>query len=198
MAVALTCVPVPFEAPRRTASGASIVRIARAEVGHDLRSVGAEAEMSYPGPLRSFVPDDALWCSDFVSWVYRAAGVPLSGGYEGGWLVTNNNSVRGWFEDRGLWVDHNAPAFRTFDPLPGDYVRVRTATWGHSAIVERVEGDTLHLIEGNAGGRVRAVAYRHFRTHPKIDGFGVVTYPSIRKTWRATPPAHWLTPLRTR
>ncbi len=195
-----SCVAAPFTAlprPNVEQAGDSIVRIARNEVGNDLRAVGM-ARRRYPMSLERYLPDDALWCSDFVSWVYRAAEVPLTGGYEGGWLVTNNNAMRSWFERRGLWVSKYSPHFATFQPQPGDYVRIRTRTWGHSAIVERVEGETLYIIEGNAGGRVRANRYRNFRQHYKIGGFGIVTGPTARRTWRAPLPAYWLRPLRQR
>lgn len=156
--------------------GARAVAIALAEDGRDLASVGREREASglQPGALARYVTRDGLWCSDFVSWVYRAAGVPFTGGYEGGWLLTNNAAIRRWFERRGAWLDRTHPGYRSFTPQPGDYVRVSTPTWGHSAIVRAVEGDTLHAIEGNARGRVHLVRYRRFRDHERIEGFGLL------------------------
>ena len=193
VAEGLQCVPKP-EPPQSPVggevSGEAIVAVARAEVGRELPAVGLE-QLEYPGALQDHLPVDELWCTDFVAWVYKVAGVPLGGGYEGGWLVTNNRALRRYFERRGLWVDHTAPAFASFEPRPGDYVRIRTRTWGHSAIVERVEGDTLHIIEGNARGVVRATAYPSFRTHPKVDGFGIVTERETRKIWRAPLLKHW-------
>lgn len=178
------------------ATGDSIVRIARSEVGRDLPSVGHERQR-YPLGLGNYIPSDALWCSDFVSWVYRVAGTPLTGGYEGGWLVTNNNAMRGWYERSRRWVPASSPRFQTFEPQPGDYVRIETATWGHSALVERVEGTTLHIIEGNAQGRVRANRYPNFRRHPKVGGFGIMTRASARRIWRPLLPSHWM-PLLSR
>ena len=189
-AVGLTCEPVRFEVPRRHVTGREIVAIALAEVRHRLSDVGRHRE-SGPGPLADFVPPEGLWCSDFVSWVYRNAGVPLTGGYEGGWLVTNNNSIRAWFERRGWWIDDTDPRFRVLEPRPGDYVRIRTRTWGHSAIVERVDGTTLHLIEGNARGRVRRVRYANYREHPKVDGFGLVSFADVRLAALRPPRAPW-------
>lgn len=197
----LSCVAVPVEAPRGEASPAvtseTIIRIARGEVGRDLPSIGSERHR-YPEALSNYIAEDALWCSDFVSWVYRVAGVPLTGGYEGGWLVTNNNAMRGWFERRRRWVPATSPRFATFEPVPGDYVRIQTPTWGHSAIVERVEGDTLYIIEGNARGRVRANRYRDFRHHPKVGGFGIMTRALTRRVWRPLLPSYWMPWLRGR
>lgn len=180
------------QAPQPTpkVAGEQIVAVAREQVGRELPTIGLE-QLEYPGALRDHLPVDELWCTDFVAWVYRVAGVPLGGGYEGGWLVTNNRALRIYFERRGLWVGKRDPGFATFEPEPGDYVRIRTRTWGHSAIVERVEGSTLHIIEGNARGVVRATAYRNFRTHPKVDGFGIVTRPKHRRVWRAPILEHW-------
>ena len=178
-------------------TGRHIARIAEREVGRNLMNVGRE-RATYPYALHRYVPQGGLWCSDFASWVYRSAGVPLSGGYEGGWLVANNNAMQRWFERKALWVDVESPEFRGFQPQPGDYVRVRTRTWGHSAIVTDVRGDTLHLVEGNAGNLVRATRYRNWRRHPKVGGFGIVTFPNARRLWRVTIPDQWLWDFRRR
>jgi hypothetical protein len=165
--------------------GIAVVQIASAEDGHDLPHVGL-ARTQPPGPLIRYVRADALWCSDFVSWVYRAAGLPFTGGYEGGWMLRNNAAIRAWFERRGAWVGRgNPPAgaagFGTFTPRAGDYVRISTSTWNHSAIVRYVEGSTLHLVEGNAGGHVRLTRYRRWREDPRFEGFGMATLVRIRR-----------------
>ncbi|MEM9069742.1 MAG: CHAP domain-containing protein [Myxococcota bacterium] len=175
---------------RRDDAGFDIARIAKAEVGRQLPEVG-RYHRTYPGRLARYVPPDGLWCSDFVSWAYRAAGAPLTGGYQGGWLVTNNQAMRRWFERRSLWIDKRSRLFANFTPQPGDYVRIVGNRWGHSAIVERVDGNDLHLVEGNAGRRVRAVRYRDFRHHERIDGFGIASYTQ-RRRWHAALPLRWL------
>ncbi len=179
-----TSQPPRFRAPTM---GTRAVAVAQGELGHRLVEIGAQ-RASYPGALSRHVPPSALWCSDFVSWVYRAAGVPFTGGYEGGWLLPTNASIRRWFVQRRAWIDRGSPAWSSFVPRPGDYVRIHTRTWGHSAIVSHVEGTTLHAIEGNAGGRVERVRYRHFRVHERVDGFGVLTAVEARLP-RATTPA---------
>lgn len=191
------CVPALAPPRRSMVTGREIVALAEREIGRNLMNVGRD-RASYPYALHRYVPQGGLWCSDFASWIYRSAGVPLSGGYEGGWLVTNNNAMKRWFERRALWVDKESPEFRRFRPRPGDYVRVRTRTWGHSAIVTAVRGDTLHLIEGNAGNLVRATRYRRWRRHPKVGGFGIVTFPNARRRWRSTLPNEWLFRIRRR
>lgn len=191
-AVALTCVQAPVAAwPSRSSQvGQRIVAVALAEDGRELASVGV-ARGRYPGPLSTYVRSSDLWCSDFVSWVYRAADVPFTGGYEGGWMLTNNVAIRRWFARRGWWVEKNGREWARFQPRPGDYVRIRTRTWGHSAIVSHVEGDTLHVIEGNAGGRVRRTRYSRFREHERIDGFGLATMPEARRARPVVRAASW-------
>jgi len=64
--------------------------------------------------------------------------------------------------------------YGSFTPSPGDYVRISTPTWGHSAIVRSVQGTTLHLVEGNARGHVRLIRYERWREHARIEGFGLI------------------------
>lgn len=174
-AVGHTCLEGgPALDPDDPPSGMHVVGVALAEAGHDLPGVGA-SRRDGPGPLSRFVPADGLWCSDFVSWVYRVAGVPFTGGYGGGWHLTNNHMVRAWYVRRGAFVEQGSAAWRHVQPLPGDYVRIHTRTWGHSAIVRTVSGGTLYTIEGNAGGRVITTRYPSWRTHERIDGIGVTT-----------------------
>lgn len=154
--------------------GARIVALAEGEDGRDLANVGRWRQGMEPGPLSRYVAPDGLWCSDFVSWVYHAAGVPLTGGESGGWLVRTNASIRRWFVRRRAWVGRSDEGWSSVTPSPGDYVRISTRTWGHSAIVRRIEGDTLFLIEGNASGRVRLIRYLRFRQHERIEGFGLI------------------------
>lgn len=180
-ATGLTCSPAPTSTRSATASnlGLTIVQIAAAEDGRDLATVGTSRALP-PGPLRQYVRPGGLWCSDFVSWVYRAAGVPFTGGYEGGWMLPNNVAIRRWFERQGAWIGRTPQGFGTFQPRPGDYVRVDTPTWSHSAIVRYVEGDVLHTVEGNAGGHVHLTSHRRWHADTRIEGFGLVTLAAAR------------------
>lgn len=180
-AVELRCVrgPSPRQSDTASSSGARIVELALAQEGRDLAAVGA-GRVEEPGPLSRWVRPGGLWCSDFVSWVFRAAGVPFSSGYGGGWLLTNNVAIRRWFVRRRAWVEHGSTEWATFRPRQGDYVRIHTREWGHSAIVRYVEGSTLFTIEGNASGHVRATRYPHWREHARIDGFGMTTMAGAR------------------
>jgi hypothetical protein len=111
--------------------------------------------------------------------------------------VRTNGALRRWFARRGLFVERDASDIARFEPRPGDYVRIRNDTWGHSAIVDHVEGDALFLVEGNAGGKVRATRYPRWREHPRIDGFGIASFARARRR-RLGAPLGWLLPLATR
>ncbi len=186
----LRCEPAPaapeHEARRRAATmGGRIVYVAQAETGRGPAFVGASLTTE-PYALSRYLRPREMWCSDFVSWVYRVAGVPFTGGYEGGWRLTNNYAIRRWFQRRGLWVDHDSLAWATFTPMPGDYVRLHTTSGhGHSAIVRYAMGDTLYTIEGNVGNTVRTGRYHRFRQHRRIDGVGFVTMPDARRSMLA-------------
>ncbi|MCB9613262.1 MAG: CHAP domain-containing protein [Sandaracinus sp.] len=177
-------------------AGLRVVHVARGEVDRTLPFVGSERRLA-PGPLGPHVPSGDLWCTDFVAWVYAVAGAPLSGGDDGGWLIRTNAAMRRWFERRGLFVAKSGSDFARFEPRPGDYVRIRNDTWGHSALVDHVEGDTLFLVEGNAGGKVRATRYPQWREHPRIDGFGIASFTRARRR-RLGAPLGWLMPLARR
>src|SRR5690606_20892186 len=135
-ATALECVPAEWpdaaaiEARRRTPlAGARVVYVATAQAERLPWRVGAEL-IAEPYPLSRYLRPSEMWCSDFVSWVYRVAGVPFTGGYFGGWLLPNNHAIRGWFQRRGRWVDHDSAQWATVSPRFGDYVRFHTRS-GH-------------------------------------------------------------------
>jgi len=155
-----------------------IVEIATAQRGHDARLVCSDLDV-YPYGLGRYVRRGEWWCTDFVSWVYRAAGVPFTGGYQGGWMIKNNFLIKRWYERHGLWVAKGSAEWEGYEPRPGDYMRIHTDGGGHSAIVHHVDGDTLYTVEGNVGNRVRLRTWRQYRRHPRIDGFGLL---SARRT----------------
>lgn len=175
-----TCVETgPAFDPDTPPSGMHIVGVALAEEGHDLVHVGASRPHSF-GPLSTYVGETGLWCSDFVAWVFRVAGIPFTGGYAGGWHLTNNHMIRSWYVRRGAFVEQGTQQWRHVRPLPGDYVRIHTRTWGHSAIVRYATDDELYTVEGNAGGHVITTHYSHWRTHERIDGIGLTTEAAAR------------------
>ncbi len=174
--LSLGCVPsagedVALRARRAPGAAARVVALAAHEVDRKRWRVGEDATDAL-GPLTDYLEPYEWWCGDFVSWIYARAGVPLTGGSAGGWLVTDNRAIAAWHAQRGLFVDRAHPDWATFTPRPGDFVRFRTDRYGHAAIVERVVGDTLHLIEGNVANAVLRGRYQRWRTQRRIEGIG--------------------------
>jgi hypothetical protein len=107
---------------------------------------------------------DEPWCADFVSWVLRAAGEPLTGGASGGWRVAGAQALRTWFVVRGRWASRS-----NAQPLPGDVVVFRH---GHAGIVVAATEGMLETVEGNAGDAVAVRRYYGWRADADIEGFG--------------------------
>lgn len=166
------CVPAEAPAPRDTVSAAAGRRVVEAAVdqlGRGPLHVGRDVD----DPMHVHMRPGDWWCSELVSWAYRAGGAPLSGGGSGGFMIGNNLAMRRWFEQRGLWIARGSAAWETFEPRPGDFFRLDTARGGHSGIVRGVDGADLLTIEGNVDDRVRLGRYPDFRSDPRIDGFGL-------------------------
>ncbi len=167
-AVGLTCVAVeggadPLRARRAPGIGERVASLAEAQVGRKRHQVRHEDDA-----LTDYLADGEWWCADFVSWVYRQAGVPFDGGAMGGWLLTNNHVLARWFERRGLFH----PRGDGYAPEPGDFVRFPTERGGHAGLVVEVRGTTLYTVEGNVNGAVSRERYYHYPDNPLIAGFG--------------------------
>ncbi|MGB3946304.1 MAG: phage tail tip lysozyme, partial [Candidatus Saccharimonadales bacterium] len=130
--------------------GGDIVSIAQAELQKGVKEDPLGCDAGNPsskgscGPEVDKYTDGTLeyWCADFVSWVYKQAGTPFTGGASGGWRIPSVSSVQKWFEENGVWVMNGKGVI----PKPGD---VYTMGISHSGIVEKVEGDTVYTISGN-------------------------------------------------
>lgn len=125
-------------------SRANVVRIAERYLG------------SGPACCRSAAPGYDLgkvsWCQIFWIHCLREAGLT---DIVWGDLVP----------PKGKWVDGWMP--RTDDPQPGDLAYINEPNQ-HGAIVERVDGDTVHTIDGNSLGRI---VRRHSRDRDAFSAF---------------------------
>lgn len=181
----LECEPAPLPrhawANRRQAwSGPRVVDVAVAEVGKTGRNVGSTLRQP-PYGMRHYVPVGDQWCTDFVSWAYRVAGVPVTGGSHGGWMIGNNVAMRAWFERYDLWVEPGSERWRRLEPQPGDWVRLHTRSGvGHSAIVRFTRGGDLYTVEGNVTNHVRLRRHRDWRDNPRLAGIGLLMRPPAR------------------
>ncbi len=148
-----------------------IVAIAVHEENRGPDEVGEDLTV-YPYKLNNYLKKDEAWCSEFVSWVYRIANDPFTGGSVGGWMLKGSRSIKSWFILHRTFVGRTSALWSTFAPAPGDYIRYNNSFGGHSGIVRYVLGNTLYTVEGNVGNRVRLRAIKNWRDREDIDGFG--------------------------
>lgn len=168
-------------------AGSRIVNIARSELAKGVMEdpIGCDnANTSAPGdcgPEVNKYTDSHLewWCADFISWVVREAGTPFTGGLSGGWRIPSVDNLRAWVAQNGTYFTNGASAA----PQPGDFYflaenRNGTLDYVHVGIVDRVEGETLYTISGNAnvdnynGVGVGAATFTNYKTTTRIAGFG--------------------------
>ena len=89
------------------------------------------------------------WCADFVSWVYRRAGVPIGFGGTGSDYVPE---LVAWGKVTGRWRN----ARSKYHPLPGDLIVYRAggSRYGHIGMVAKVGGGRVTTVEGNYADQV--------------------------------------------
>ena len=145
-------------------SDVDIVRIAQEQLGLTEIPDGCNC-----GPqIQKFLgssPGEA-WCADFVSWVYREAGHPFSGGVDDGWRLPGVAGMHSWLVANGIWH----PRGNSDTPRPGDVIIFRDDD--HVGIVESVDGTTVRSIEGNTSNHVGRRSYPDYTTNPEVLGWG--------------------------
>jgi hypothetical protein len=133
----------------------------------------------------------SAWCSEFVSWCYMTAGVPLTGGRKNldlcfkPWNLTNTRQIIGYFKKHHRYYEiDDLP--RDLIPKPGDYVFISNTegTRAHSGIVKEVVLDddgtqTLVTVEGNNKGR-HVAQYRYPDFRRTKAGEGIVAGIGVR------------------
>lgn len=166
--------PLPAEQPYSAAAGSpcdTIVSVAMAEEGRGPNAVGQDLTV-YPYKLSDYLASGEAWCSEFVSWVYKAAGQPFTGGSEGGWMLKGSTQIRSWFQNNKTFVQKGSANWSSFIPEPGDYIRYNTSSGGHSGIVRYAEGTTLYTIEGNVSNLVKRRTISNWKSYASLDGIG--------------------------
>lgn len=96
---------------------------------------------------------DEEWCADFVSWIMRETGAPLSNPHSGHWRIPGVYTLQEYYEQTGRFE----PVDSGYRPVTGDVVLYEnTAGFGqHTNIVAAVDGDTATTVGGNEFGRIR-------------------------------------------
>ena len=136
-----------------------IVEIAISQIGN----VGGEPYWSWYG-----WESRVAWCACFVSWCANEAGY-----IEAGIIPMFAYCPYGaqWFKDRALWQDNS------YVPATGDIIFFDWEQDGetdHVGIVEYVEGEYVHTVEGNTSDSVARRTY--WINSNSIYGYGVPMY----------------------
>jgi hypothetical protein len=141
-----------------------IVRVAQEQLG--LKEVPDGCNCG--DEIQKFLGSSAgeFWCADFVSWVYREAGHPFSGGADGGWRLPGVTGMHDWLVNNGEWHDRGGGD----QPRPGDVITFRDDE--HVGIVEALDGTTVRTIEGNTSNMVARRSYPDGPNNPEIVGWG--------------------------
>ncbi|MDI5975547.1 CHAP domain-containing protein [Amycolatopsis magusensis] len=102
-----------------------------------------------PGSNRNPYGPTAAWCSSFATAMWRKAGVKIP-------ILPFTGDVYRWGQEHGKAYGRN----QLDKAKPGDVLLFGTgpgspSTSTHIGIVEKVDGNTVTLIEGNSGDQVR-------------------------------------------
>lgn len=108
------------------------------------------------------------WCADFVSWVMKAAGQPLSNPNTGSWRIPGTYTLRQYYESVGKF---RAPG-SGYSPKIGDVMLYdNPSPFGqHVNIVIKNDHGLITTIGGNEPGGIRVF------THKTKDKAGFVGY----------------------
>jgi hypothetical protein len=139
---------------------ADIVAIALSQIGN----VNGEPYWSWYG-----FGSRVEWCATFVSWCANECGY-IDAGIIPKFAACQTQGIP-WFEARGLWQEPG------YVPAPGDIIFFDWDSDGvsdHVGIVEYVEGNTVHTVEGNTSNSVARRTYR--LDSNSICGYGVPMY----------------------
>lgn len=97
------------------------------------------------------------WCANFVSWVYREAGVPLKNPNSGSWRLPGTYTLRDYYEAEGRFK----PAQSGYNPKVGDVLLYdNPSTFGqHTNIVIKYENGRVTTVGSNEPGGIRVLEY---------------------------------------
>lgn len=145
-----------------------LVSTAVNEIGYKQGSDGYTKYGDYTGYPRS------AWCMSFVAWCGKNAGIPASAMKRSASCTVEGN----WFKDNNAWHDSQSYG-GSYTPQKGDIIFFRwngkrSGKLDHVGIVEYVDDNKVHTIEGNSGGKVKRNYY--FLSSSSIVGYGTPLY----------------------
>jgi hypothetical protein len=139
--------PAPLPVPPDTSDERRqrILDAASAELGH----VGGDRYFATEHP--AYIGTKTDWCGVFALWALHQAGLALD---------------RQWIDGKGFILTGVHPLPATKNPQPGDLIYI-DQPFQHQGIVERVDGDRVHTIDGNT----RNTVAEHDRARSDITAF---------------------------
>lgn len=138
--------PSPTPAPDSAdARRQAVIAAARAELGH----VGGDKYFAEEHP--DYVGTTKDWCGIFALRSLHQAGLALD---------------RHWIDGKGFILTGVHPLPTTKDPQPGDLIYI-DQPFQHQGIVESIDGDTVHTVDGNT----RNAVAEHDRPRSTITAF---------------------------
>jgi hypothetical protein len=126
-----------------------------------------EHEQQRPGTFYAEGVDEA-WCADFVSWIMKEAGLPLSNPNSGSWRIPGVYTLQEYYQEQGRFE-----GVGDYTPSVGDVVLYDNASWAgqHTNVIVAVDGDEAITVGGNEAGKVR-VHTLHYASDSGVVGFG--------------------------
>lgn len=129
-----------------------------------------EHQQQRPGTFYSEGVEEA-WCANFVSWIMREAGQPLSNPNSGSWRIPGVYTLTEYYQDQGRFEP------KGYFPTVGDVVLYDNSSWvgQHTNIIVAIDGDTATTVGGNELGKIR-VHKVDVQSDSAIVGFGRFLY----------------------
>lgn len=126
-----------------------------------------EHELQRPGTFYAEGIDEA-WCADFVSWIMKEAGLPLSNPHSGSWRIPGVYTLQEYYQAQGRFE-----AVGDYTPSVGDVVLYDNTSWAgqHTNVIVAVDGDEAITVGGNEAGKIR-VHTLQYASDSGVVGFG--------------------------
>ena len=122
-----------------------------------------------PESFYTDVPQNEAWCANFVSYVYREAGLPFTNPVAGGWRIPGIYTLTDYLVNEGYWQ----PADSGYEPVVGDIVIYDHGVLsGHTNIVLSVIGDKMTTIGGNENKAIHIRTINRKNSKYGIQGYG--------------------------
>lgn len=115
--------------------------------------VAREEHRAQPAGTKYSEGVEEAWCADFVSWIMREVGAPLTNPHSGSWRIPGIFTLKEYYESVGRFY----PAGSEYVPRPGDVAIYQNSPRfdDHVHIILRVDDGVLTTVGGNENNRVR-------------------------------------------